>query len=146
MFYQHSILLSVLLFYRINIFVRRLGGAFGAKMYRNAYVSTAAALAAYKLRKPVKMILTCETNMKVIGKRFPLYVDYEVGVNDKGVFQYMNANLYTDYGKGGNEPVDGYIIPLFENVYDYSTWNFSTNTVVTDTPPNAYTRAPGNIF
>lgn len=91
------------------------------------------------------MILPLDTNMKIIGKRFPLYVDYEVGVNDKGVVQYMDSNLYTDYGKGGNEPVDPFLIPLFENHYDYSTWNFSTNTVTTDTPANTYTRAPGKI-
>lgn len=94
------------------------------------------------------MILSLETNMKVIGKRFPFYVDYAVGVNDKGVIQYMNANMYSDDGVGGNEPLDYYIIPLFENVYDYSTWNFSTHTVATDTPANTYARAPGefNIF
>lgn len=114
-------------------------------MFRGVFVSTAAALAAYKLQKPVKMILPFETNMKVIGKRFPCYVEYEVGVNDKGVFQYMNADLYTDYGIGGNEPVDEVLIPLFENCYDYSTWNFSTNSIRTDTPANAYTRAPGEL-
>lgn len=75
-----------------------------------------------------------------------LYVDYEVGVNEKGVFQYMNSNLYTDFGKGGNEPVDPFLIPLFENCYDSSTWNFTTNTVITDTPPNAYARGPGIVF
>lgn len=89
--------------------------------------------------------MSFEDNMKIFGKRFPLYVDYEVGVNDTGVFQYMNTQLYTDYGVGGNEPVDPFLYPLFENMYDVSTWNYETNTVITDTPPNVYARGPGKI-
>lgn len=89
------------------------------------------------------MWIPFETNMEVIGKRLPFYVSYEVGVNDKGVIQYMNADLYSDYGVGGNENIDTLILPLFENCYDFSTWNFSTYMVRTDTPANAYTRAPG---
>lgn len=114
-------------------------------MFRNLHISSAAALAAYKLRKPVKMIMTLEQNMKIIGKRYPCYMEYEVGVNDNGVFQYMESNIYSDQGRGGNEPSDYMFLPVFENCYDYSTWNFSTNSVRTDTPANAYTRAPGKF-
>lgn len=83
--------------------------------------------------------------MRSIGKRYPLYVSYEVGVNDNGVIQYMETDLYTDYGLSSNEPVDFLIIPLFENCYDVSTWNFSTYSVQTDMPPNTIMRAPGKI-
>lgn len=89
------------------------------------------------------MSLPYETNMRCLGKRYPLYVEYEVGVNDKGVIQYMETDLYTDFGTGGNEPVDFLIIPIFENCYDYSTWNFTTYTVRTDMPANTIMRAPG---
>lgn len=81
----------------------------------------------------------------MLGKRFPFYMIYEVGVNGKGVIQYLNTKLYSDYGAGGNEPFDWLFVPMFKNCYNYSTWNFSTYAVVTDMPPNAYTRAPGKI-
>lgn len=123
--------------------VRRLGGGFGAKIMRNTMVSTAAALAAHKLKKPVKMWMPLQKNMNVVGKRYPLYATYEAGVNDKGVIQYLKADLYSDFGVGGNEPIDSLLIDLFENCYDISRWSFSTYTVTTDTHANCYTRAPG---
>lgn len=131
---------------RINVKVRRLGGGFGAKLLRNTYLSSASALAAYKLKKPVKMMLSLQTNMNMLGKRHPFYMTYEVGVNSKGVIQYMTANLYSDYGSGGNEVIDYYLTNSFKSVYNYSTWNFVTQSVVTDMPPNAFTRAPGKSF
>ncbi|XP_018569700.1 probable aldehyde oxidase gad-3 [Anoplophora glabripennis] len=130
---------------RINVHVRRLGGGFGAKIMRNTIVSTAAALAAHKLKKPVKMWMPLKKNMNVVGKRYPLYTNYEVGVNDQGVIQYLEADLYSDFGVGGNEPIDSLLIDLFENCYDTSRWSFSTYTVTTDTHANCYTRAPGTL-
>lgn len=92
------------------------------------------------------MWIPFETNMESLGKRYPFYVLYEVGVNDNGVIQYMDADLYSNYGVGGSENINGYLLPLFENCYDYSTWNFSTNLVNTDTPANTWMRAPGMPF
>ncbi|KAJ8952858.1 hypothetical protein NQ314_007464 [Rhamnusium bicolor] len=130
---------------KINVRVRRLGGGFGAKGNRSALISTAAALAAYKLNRPVKMWLSLQKNMSIIGKRIPLSMQYEVGVNDQGVIQYLEADLYSDVGVGGNENPNGHILSLFENCYDISTWTFSTYMVNTDTPANCFTRAPGTL-
>lgn len=127
----------------MNIKVKRLGGAFGAKIMRNGVVSCAVALAAYKLRKPVKMRMSLEKNMRVIGKRYPLYVQYDAGVNAKGVIQYLNAKLYSDFGVGGNEPVDSMLVDMFQNCYISDTWSFSTYVVNTETHANCWTRAPG---
>lgn len=82
----------------------------------------------------------------MMGKRLPLYSTYEVGVNNTGVIQYMNAHLYSDYGTGGNENMDILLYPAFENCYDISTWNYNTYKVRTDTPANTYTRAPGMLL
>lgn len=100
-------------------------------------------MAASKLNKPVKIWLPFETNMEMIGKRIPCYIKYEVGVNDSGVLQYMKSDLYSDYGVGGNENLDLFLSSIFKNCYDYSTWNYATHMVKTDTPGNIYARAPG---
>lgn len=92
------------------------------------------------------MQLPFETNMRIIGKRFPFYNSYEVGVNDQGAIQYLKADLYSDYGVGGNEGMDMFIVPMFKNCYDISTWNYKTYMVKTDTPANTYTRAPGKCL
>ena len=62
----------------INMQVRRIGGGFGAKITRSAQVALACALAAHKLRRPVRMVLSLETNLESIGKRDPSYCNYEV--------------------------------------------------------------------
>lgn len=103
-------------------------------------------MAAYKLQQPVKIQVSFETNMKMCGKRFPMLTEYEVGVSNVGAIQYMKANLYSDYGVGGNENLDHFFLNAFENCYDYSTWNFTTYMVNTDMPANTYARAPGKII
>jgi xanthine dehydrogenase/oxidase len=65
-------------FSSINIKVRRLGGGYGAKISRNALISTACALAAHKLHRPVRLVMNLETNMAAIGKRYDAAFDYEV--------------------------------------------------------------------
>ncbi|XP_068917112.1 xanthine dehydrogenase-like [Tenebrio molitor] len=129
---------------RINVNVRRCGGGFGAKISRNGLISCAAALAAWKLRKPVKLALPLTANMAAIGKRWPLSVDYEVGVDDKGVVQYLNSTLYTDVGAVINEDPTMEIIDRFAANYDSDTYNVQINKAVTDTHTNTWTRAPGS--
>ena len=64
--------------FRVDVRVRRIGGAFGAKQSRSTYTANAAALAAYHLQRPVSVKLTIEDNMEIIGRRQPLRIDYEV--------------------------------------------------------------------
>lgn len=63
---------------------RRLGGAYGGKITRSAMVATAAAVAARKLDRPVKVSLDINTNMNMVGKRHPFRCDYKVGFDDNG--------------------------------------------------------------
>lgn len=122
-----------------------MGGAFGGKIVRSVFVSNGAALAAYKLKRPVKMRLPLIKNMKLIGKRYPLLVQYEAGVDKKGIIQYMDAKLYSDYGVGGNEPMEKMLFEGFLNGYIVDTWKVSSFMVKTDTPANTFARAPGKI-
>lgn len=114
-------------------------------MFRNAMVSSAAALAAQKLRVPVTMTLPFEDNVNIVGKRYPFYMKYNVDVDNQGVIQYLKASLYSDLGVGGNEPINTFLLTGIESGYDISAWEFTTNTVKTDTPANCYARAPGKF-
>ncbi|XP_074037336.1 xanthine dehydrogenase/oxidase isoform X2 [Leptinotarsa decemlineata] len=129
---------------RINVSVKRLGGAFGAKIVRNAMIAGAAALASFKLKKPVKIWLPFETNMRIVGKRSPLYSDYEVATNAKGVIQNMKNMIYADHGQGGNEDT---MFLLFEIMatYNTETWYENSSYVSTNMPSSCYTRSPGAL-
>ena len=67
--------------------VRRLGGAYGAKITRSSLAATVSSVAAYVLQKPVRLVLSLETNMAWQGKRFPCYTEYEVRINKKIVIE-----------------------------------------------------------
>lgn len=67
--------------FSINVQNRRVGGAYGSKLSRCAQIAVACALAAFILRKPVRMMLPIETNMQAIGKRAPCLSTYEVKLN-----------------------------------------------------------------
>ncbi|RZC34943.1 indole-3-acetaldehyde oxidase-like, partial [Asbolus verrucosus] len=128
---------------KINISVRRLGGGFGGKIIRNSLISCAAGIAAYKLQKPVKIWMPFETNMNVIGKRYPVVCNYEVGVSDEGIIQYLNNTFYSDYGRGGNEPNIPFVLETFLGNYNTDTWHVKAYSTKTDNHPSCYTRAPG---
>ncbi|XP_075216126.1 xanthine dehydrogenase-like [Lycorma delicatula] len=129
----------------INMSVRRLGGAYGSKISRNNQISAICALAAYLSRRPVRLILNIETNMQMVGKRFPCYIEYEVGVNNVGQIQELSAKLYQDVGATLNEKiVIGGTVNHLSSLYDVSTWDLKGYSVRTDTPSNTWVRAPGS--
>jgi xanthine dehydrogenase/oxidase len=87
----------------INMHVRRLGGGFGAKISRPAQVACAASIAAYHLNRPVRMILSLEANMNIVGKRYACINDYQVEVDDNGKVRKLENNYVEDYGCSTNE-------------------------------------------
>lgn len=58
--------------------VRRLGGGYGAKLTRSTWVAALCAVAAKLSNRPVRTVLDLQTNMRVMGKRYPCYTTYEV--------------------------------------------------------------------
>lgn len=78
--------------------VKRMGGGFGGKESQAAPFAAMAALAAQKLKRPVRIILTKDDDMVMTGKRNPFENDYQVGFDDQGVIESLNVELYSDSG------------------------------------------------
>ncbi|KAJ8720099.1 hypothetical protein PYW07_012142 [Mythimna separata] len=127
----------------VMVKVRRVGGGFGGKISRNVQVSTACSLVAKKLDRPCRFILPIQTNMSIAGKRLPCQCEYEVGVDDDGKIQYLNASIIEDNGSSNNENILDFVAGGFPNCYDTKYWSLKTATVTTDTPSNSFARAPG---
>lgn len=128
----------------INIKVRRLGGGYGAKISRSAITSTACALAAHKLHRPVRLVMNLETNMAAIGKRYSAAFDYEVGTDKDGKIQYLKADMYENAGCHWNDAISPSTIEHLKNCYDTTTWALRGLGVRMDTASNTYCRAPGS--
>ncbi|XP_011302811.1 indole-3-acetaldehyde oxidase-like [Fopius arisanus] len=129
---------------KINVRVRRLGGSYGAKLVRNISVCCACAVAAQVLNRPARFIMTIESNMTTIGKRFPVKHDYEIGVDADGVIQYLNQKTWHNTGCSFNDPIAFQSVAHAYSCYDKSVWNSVAHEVRTDIPSNTYARAPGS--
>ncbi|RZF32561.1 hypothetical protein LSTR_LSTR006556 [Laodelphax striatellus] len=144
--FSNSFLNTVLKIYQfhINVKVRRIGGAYGCKIFPNNKISALCALCAYLLQKPVRLSLDIQTNMQMVGKRLPCYIEYEAGVNVDGKIQYLDAKLYQDVGATSNGKViiDG-TLNFMEYPYNINTWTIGAYSVRTDTTPNTFCRGPG---
>ncbi|MEI7871041.1 MAG: xanthine dehydrogenase molybdopterin binding subunit [Alphaproteobacteria bacterium] len=85
-------------FNRITAVVRRLGGGFGGKESNASWVAGAAALAAHRTGRPVKLRLPREIDMIATGKRHPFLYRYAVGFDDDGRVLALDAMLAADAG------------------------------------------------
>ncbi|XP_067007633.2 uncharacterized protein [Anabrus simplex] len=130
----------------INIFVRRMGGAYGCKVSRAAQVACACALAAYKLNRPVRLTMSIEHNMEAMGKRFPGLVEYEVHCDSKGKITSLKADMFENNGINFNETsLSSHTVTAIKSGYNASKWLISGTGVRTDIPSNTMTRAPGSF-
>ncbi|XP_013161894.1 PREDICTED: xanthine dehydrogenase-like [Papilio xuthus] len=130
---------------KVDVHVRRVGGAYGYKISRAIQGAVAASLAAYLLNRPCRYIQPLTTNTRAVGKRLPCTTEYEVGVNAEGVIQYINCDLYTDNGYVINEPLITIGLSIYNNCYKKTTWNYKFYNAVTDTASNSWFRSPGTL-
>ncbi|XP_047508503.1 xanthine dehydrogenase/oxidase-like isoform X1 [Pieris napi] len=130
---------------RIDVDARRCGGAFGLKITRGLQVSSACTLVTYKLNRPCRFILPLRTTMRIVGKRFPSSVDYEVGLNREGVIQYMDYTIYEDNGYLVNERLVMLTYDVYYNCYQQDRFNFKAFDVITNTASNTFCRSPGSL-
>ncbi|XP_061513812.1 xanthine dehydrogenase-like [Anopheles gambiae] len=78
--------------------VKRLGGGFGGKETKVDLFVTPVALAAYRLRRPVRTVLDRCDDMAVTGTRHPFLVRYRVAVSKDGL---LLAGEYKAYSNAG---------------------------------------------
>jgi len=68
----------------VTVETRRIGGGFGGKETQAAIFAAAAALAAQKLRRPVKCRADRMDDIAMTGKRHDFLIDYDVGYDESG--------------------------------------------------------------
>ncbi len=68
----------------VRVACRRLGGGFGGKETQAGHLAVWAAVAAAKLKRPVKLRLDRDDDFIITGKRHPFSYDYTAGFDDSG--------------------------------------------------------------
>ncbi|MBX9588582.1 MAG: xanthine dehydrogenase molybdopterin binding subunit [Hyphomonadaceae bacterium] len=79
--------------------VRRMGGGFGGKESQATIIAGIAALLAWKARRPVKLRLPRDDDMRATGKRHPFLIRYDVGFDAEGRLLALDLLLAAN---GGN--------------------------------------------
>ncbi|XP_052261039.1 uncharacterized protein LOC127865162 isoform X4 [Dreissena polymorpha] len=128
----------------IDVEVRRLGGAYGAKISRNFAIAAASAIAANAVNGPVRFAMNFHTNLENVGKRFPYLAKYQVGFDDTGKLNGVKVTYYCDCGYSVNDCTVGDIMYFGDNAYYCPNWHMVPVAVQTNTPSNSYCRAPGS--
>ncbi|PAS94331.1 MAG: xanthine dehydrogenase molybdopterin binding subunit [Candidatus Dactylopiibacterium carminicum] len=84
--------------HQVSVECRRMGGAFGGKESQSAQVACAAALAAWKTGRAVKLRLDRDDDMMITGKRHDFSYEWKVGFDDAGRLQGLAITMASRCG------------------------------------------------
>jgi xanthine dehydrogenase large subunit len=78
--------------------VRRMGGGFGGKESQATLIAGIAAVLAMKAKRPVKLRLPRDDDMRATGKRHPFLIRYDVGFDEAGRILALDLLLASNSG------------------------------------------------
>ncbi len=82
----------------VTVECRRMGGGFGGKETQAGHLAVWAAIAANKLRRPVKLRLDRDDDFMITGKRHPFAYRYRVGFDDTGRLCGLELDMLVNCG------------------------------------------------
>jgi xanthine dehydrogenase large subunit len=103
----------------VEVICRRMGGGFGGKEGNASIFSQSAALAAFKLQKPVKLRVNRDDDMMITGKRHDFRLDYTVGFDNTGRILGVDFMLASrcGYSVDYSGPVNNRAVLHIDNCY-----------------------------
>ncbi|MCV2219895.1 xanthine dehydrogenase molybdopterin binding subunit [Thauera sp. Sel9] len=130
---------------QVVVEMRRMGGGFGGKESQSALFACVAALAAWRLRRPVKLRPDRDDDMMITGKRHDFHYDYEVGFDDDGRILAARIEMTARAGFSADlsGPVATRAICHFDNTYYLSDVDIRALCARTNTQSNTAFRGFG---
>ncbi|GGE65831.1 xanthine dehydrogenase molybdopterin binding subunit [Massilia psychrophila] len=131
--------------HNIVVECRRMGGGFGGKESQSALWCAAAAIAAAKLKRPVKLRADRDDDMLVTGKRHCFHYEYEVGYAADGRILAAKVDMVTRAGYSADlsGPVATRAVCHFDNTYYLSDVDIRAACGKTNTQSNTAFRGFG---
>lgn len=131
----------------VQVVLRRDGGAYGGKQTRSRFNSTAAAIAAVKTNRPIRLVLDRHTNFVMCGNRHPFEGQYHLAYDTDGTIKGASYQLYSD---GGNTydvsfPVMDLALLNGDNVYQIDTFQTKGKVCRTNLISNTAFRSFGTV-
>ncbi|SFB98965.1 xanthine dehydrogenase molybdopterin binding subunit [Massilia yuzhufengensis] len=124
---------------------RRMGGGFGGKESQSALWAAGAAIAAARLRRPVKLRADRDDDMLVTGKRHCFHYQYEAGYDREGRIVAAKVDMVTRAGYSADlsGPVATRAVCHFDNTYYLSDVEIRAACGKTNTQSNTAFRGFG---
>ncbi|MBA2329205.1 MAG: molybdopterin-dependent oxidoreductase [Flavisolibacter sp.] len=131
--------------HKIEVDTTRLGGGFGGKEDQAAMWASAAGLAAWILKKPVKCVPHRMEDMRMTGKRNPYKADYKIGVDDEYNIIAYEATYYQNGGAAADLSPAILERTLFHGTNSYAIPHvkLTAHSCKTNLPPNTAFRGFG---
>ncbi|KAL2945567.1 Benzaldehyde dehydrogenase (NAD(+)) [Bienertia sinuspersici] len=130
----------------IRVITRRVGGGFGGKSMKAMPVATACALAAHKLRLPVRTYLNRKTDMIMAGGRHPMKISYSVGFKLDGKITALHLDILINAGisEDISQTMPANIVNGLKK-YDWGALSFDVKVCKTNHTSKSAMRAPGDL-
>ena len=105
--------------HKVLVECRRMGGGFGGKESQSALFAAVAAIAAARLKRPVKLRPDRDDDMMITGRRHGFEFDYEVGFDEAGRVLGVEVSMVAHCGFSADlsPPVLTRAICHFDNAY-----------------------------
>ncbi|KAI3687836.1 hypothetical protein L1987_81539 [Smallanthus sonchifolius] len=132
--------------HNVRMITRRVGGGFGGKVVKAMPVATACALAAYKLRCPVRTYVNRKTDMIMAGGRHPMKINYTVGFKSNGKITAVHLDILINAGMSPDvSPIIPWnMIGSFKK-YNFGAFSFDFKLCKTNHSSKSAMRAPGEV-
>jgi xanthine dehydrogenase large subunit len=129
----------------VTVNVRRMGGGFGGKETQSNLFAAVAALAAKRWNRPVKIRPDRDDDMQATGKRHDFVVDYDVGYDDSGRIEAVEAVYAARCGFSSDlsGPVTDRALFHADNAYWYPAVTVRSEPLYTNTVSNTAFRGFG---
>ncbi len=129
----------------VEVDVLRLGGAFGGKEDQATVWAALASLAAHKVNKPVKLVLSRHEDLFMTGKRHPYSSDYKIGLTKNGKIVAYEVTFYQNAGASADLSTAVLERTLFHATNSYFIPNVKATGISckTNLPPNTAFRGFG---
>ena len=104
---------------QVQVECRRMGGGFGGKESQSALFACVAAVAAAKLKRPVKLRLDRDDDFLITGRRHCFWYEYEVGYDSEGRVLGTEITMVSRAGHSADlsGPVMTRALCHFDNAY-----------------------------
>jgi xanthine dehydrogenase large subunit len=131
--------------HHVTVECRRMGGGFGGKESQSALWAASAAIAASRLKRPVKLRADRDDDMMVTGKRHCFFYEYEVGYDDSGkiLAAKVDMTLRAGFSADLSGPVATRAVCHFDNTYYLSDVDIRAGCGKTNTQSNTAFRGFG---